>query len=566
MPDSHWTEVGLLSSIPIGIRTFKHDAHQVAIVRTEDGKLHAVDNRCPHEGYPLAQGDLKGSVLTCAWHNWKFEVSDGRCILGGEGVRSYPVRERDGVLEIDLAEPDPAGAIPGLIGSMGQGLFDHDNGRALRDAVRLLLAGYPAHQLLADVAADDARRGEYGSTHVLALAADCGRLLARYRGTDAVVAIAPVIDLCGETDRRLPARRQPEPVAGGDARTIRAAVDAEEGDRAEALLLGAFDAGVPRGEIERWMLGMMADHFTDFGHELIYAIKGRELLDRLPPATASTYARAIYPALLYATLVSTREDTLPYMRPYFAGAARGAAPPCDHAAVVRAQLDGTRHDAVAAVEAGLAAGVAPHEIARSLSVAAAHRVLRFDTSIERSPEVQETWLWVTHRLTFASAVRNALEIHPSADDAKLLRQAVAFIHSGKPMDAQPSARPDVTPLPATLDAILDAVLHRHSADAVRRAAGYLERGGDPVPLEDALLDYCLQDPLVRPIHVCHLVKTTIAAFEERAALGASADRDVPVLAAVRFLSSPVVERRVHQAARASIAWVAEGITPRKLTQ
>ncbi|MEM9492884.1 MAG: Rieske (2Fe-2S) protein, partial [Myxococcota bacterium] len=32
----------------------------------------AIDNRCPHEGYPLSTGALKDGIVTCAWHNWKF--------------------------------------------------------------------------------------------------------------------------------------------------------------------------------------------------------------------------------------------------------------------------------------------------------------------------------------------------------------------------------------------------------------------------------------------------------------------------------------------------------------
>ena len=92
MSGSNWLNLGTLEQMPRGIRTVKHGGHQLAVIRAEEG-VHVIDNRCPHEGYPLAQGELQGCVLTCAWHNWKFDVTDGSCLLGGEGVRR-PGEER----------------------------------------------------------------------------------------------------------------------------------------------------------------------------------------------------------------------------------------------------------------------------------------------------------------------------------------------------------------------------------------------------------------------------------------------------------------------------------------
>jgi nitrite reductase/ring-hydroxylating ferredoxin subunit len=48
--------------------------------------------RCPHEGYPLAAGQVSPGdcVLTCNWHNWKFRLDTGECLIGGDHVRGYP--------------------------------------------------------------------------------------------------------------------------------------------------------------------------------------------------------------------------------------------------------------------------------------------------------------------------------------------------------------------------------------------------------------------------------------------------------------------------------------------
>ena len=91
------------------------------LVRTGDGVL-ALDHACPHEGYGLTQGTLDGNLLTCAWHNWKFRVDDGVCVLGEEDVRTHPVTvRRDGSLAVTLNEPDPAELRPRLMASLRRG-------------------------------------------------------------------------------------------------------------------------------------------------------------------------------------------------------------------------------------------------------------------------------------------------------------------------------------------------------------------------------------------------------------------------------------------------------------
>lgn len=44
-----------------------------------DGTFHAIDNTCVHRGGPLGEGDVEGSIVTCPWHGWKFDVTTGTC-------------------------------------------------------------------------------------------------------------------------------------------------------------------------------------------------------------------------------------------------------------------------------------------------------------------------------------------------------------------------------------------------------------------------------------------------------------------------------------------------------
>lgn len=67
-----------------------------------DGKAHAVANTCPHEGNPLVEGEILGPTLTCAYHNWKFDLETGACLFGDEPVRRYPAELREGAIWIQL--------------------------------------------------------------------------------------------------------------------------------------------------------------------------------------------------------------------------------------------------------------------------------------------------------------------------------------------------------------------------------------------------------------------------------------------------------------------------------
>ena len=102
-----WVQAIPLNALGDEPVVFNHPPRQIAVFRIDD-RVFAVDNRCPHEGYPLAAGHVNGDcVLTCNWHNWKFRLSNGDCLLGGDNVRSYPTRRQDGHLWIDISDPPP---------------------------------------------------------------------------------------------------------------------------------------------------------------------------------------------------------------------------------------------------------------------------------------------------------------------------------------------------------------------------------------------------------------------------------------------------------------------------
>lgn len=574
-PPAPWTDVLALDDLaPGALKAVSVDGQALLLVRDAGGGVHALDARCPHEGYPLATGDLDGCTLTCSWHNWKFDVRDGSCLLGGEGVTRHPVRVSDGRIQVDPSGPDPREAVPGLLASLHEGVARHENGRAVRDGVRLLLAGVAPERLLLELARHDARHAEYGTSHGLAVAADCARVLPRLPGPRAMLAIAPVIDLVGEATVRQPAHADATPRADADEAALLDAVEREDMDAALGLLAGAFASGRTRAQVEGWLFAVAAEHFTDFGHQLIYLTKAAQLLEH----GEGDDAAVIHAGLVRGFVYATREDTLPYwgrytrrvqaLRPEFARVDAGARDDAtlDGRALRAAVLDGSHDEALDAVWNALTDGVSAERVARELVVAAAERLLRFDVPLDSDESVSENWLWCSHRFTFAAAARQAVERWRDPRRLLFLFQTLAFTHSGAPMDAPAARRSDLTASTPDLDAFAAALSARRTQDAVAHAAALLHTDDDAAALGRLLEDVCLEDPLVRPIAVAHALKTTWAALEERAVLADHPRRDVPVLAAVRMLASPLVERRVAELVRSSIAWVAEGRMPRKLTQ
>ena len=554
---------------------------QIAVFRDAAGALRAIDNLCPHEGYPLVSGNVRDCVLTCAWHNFKFSLDDGSCLVGEEDVRVWPVREVDGVVEVDLAGPAPDAERARLLESLAAGLHEPDEiGRVVRDAVRLIEAGEAPVSILARAAAFDARHARYGSTHALPVAADIASWLPRYRGTDVVHPLAQALELAAQSGHRRPPRAVPAPEDPGSdllaaERSLRERIEREDMAGAEALLRGALAAGATRRDVEPWLLGPTTDHFLGFGHGLIYAVKVFDLLD----ATGWEWAREILPATLFGIASDVREDTLPLHAtlaatlakiepelPELYGAARSDAP-FDRAAFLGAVLDGKKAQALTAVIDALRGGVAAERIASALVVAGAERWLRFDDALDADPTIAEGWLDVTHVFTFASAVRTALTRLRRPESLRWLLHAAAFVARTRGLDLDPASRIDDRAEDCDdVERILSAIRARDPRRAVALGLGWLRGEGDRVsPLRTALESLPLHDATPVPIVTAHVIKCITAACDEAAALlhGPDAAAVRPLMALLRWLACPVEQRFLRRRTHEAIELVSRARPPRR---
>lgn len=100
-----WIDIGALSDIPAqGARVVKTAAGCVAVFRTADDRVFAMDDRCPHKGGPLSEGIVHGTAVTCPLHSWVFSLETGMALGADDGaVAIYPARIEAGRVLLDAS-------------------------------------------------------------------------------------------------------------------------------------------------------------------------------------------------------------------------------------------------------------------------------------------------------------------------------------------------------------------------------------------------------------------------------------------------------------------------------
>ena len=93
-----WVEIGRIEQIPVrGARCVNTPAGKIAVFRTAENQVYAIENRCPHKGGPLSEGIVHGGSVTCPLHNWVFDLATGEAQGADEGrVRTFSVEVVEG--------------------------------------------------------------------------------------------------------------------------------------------------------------------------------------------------------------------------------------------------------------------------------------------------------------------------------------------------------------------------------------------------------------------------------------------------------------------------------------
>lgn len=104
MKDVNWIDIGELEDIPrLGARVVKTDNGDIAVFRTAEDEVFALNDKCPHKGGPLSQGIVHGKRVACPLHDWKIHLDSGEAVAPDEGcAASYPVKLEGGKILLSL--------------------------------------------------------------------------------------------------------------------------------------------------------------------------------------------------------------------------------------------------------------------------------------------------------------------------------------------------------------------------------------------------------------------------------------------------------------------------------
>ena len=251
----------------------------------EGGEVHAVDNRCPHMGFPLHRGSVADGILTCHWHHARFDLcSGGTFDQWADELRRFPVEVEDGEIYVDVTpRRDPV---------------EHQRKRlhvGLERDLALVVAKAAIVLAEADPSGADAfregldfgvaRRGGgwfRGLTTLSCLMNLVPRLDADERAAALYHGLADVANDSAGMEPRFPL----EPLPGGEveparlARWFRGFVEVRDAEGAERALVSAVRSGASQAELADMLFAAATDHrYLDGGHTLDFVNKALEALD-----------------------------------------------------------------------------------------------------------------------------------------------------------------------------------------------------------------------------------------------------------------------------------------------
>ncbi len=101
-----WKAICPLADIPkLGARVVRSADKEIGVFRTEDDRVFAINNSCPHKGGPLSQGIVYGDKVACPLHSWKISLVDGKAEEPDVGQTAcYAVKVEDGMVYLELKD------------------------------------------------------------------------------------------------------------------------------------------------------------------------------------------------------------------------------------------------------------------------------------------------------------------------------------------------------------------------------------------------------------------------------------------------------------------------------
>jgi nitrite reductase/ring-hydroxylating ferredoxin subunit len=510
IPITSFVRAGSLEELKAKGRLVVRGAHRPILVVHDRGRIFALDNRCPHMGFPLDRGSVEDGILTCHWHYARFDLASGCTFdLWADDVPSCPVEVRD--LEVwvkpTFGHADPAAHWQRRL---HDGLA-HDLGLVIAKAVHgQLAAGVPPVDTVRQIALFGARNRDgwgVGLTILTALANLLPALpeeetyLAVFHGARRVAT-----DCDGQAPRQERAPLTSRPDLATASRWLRRWTAVRHREAAERTVLTALASGAGPAELADLLLTAETDRaFADTGHSLDFINKAFECLDLIgwehAPAVLPTVvgqmvaARGAEESTAWrqpTDLIALCQTTAAQLPDLFA-AGRGVVGWSDHAALARMLLGDDPVAIMDALKSAVRAGAASVDLGRSLAYAAALRVARFGSANEHSD-----WETAHHVFTYANAVHQMIKRIGIADSERHFEAVRSILHGAmalylaRYLNVPPARIPGdggdlLDDLPADIEALrtalLDAFDRQRQVDlAARLVARHLSLGHPPQAL------------------------------------------------------------------------------------
>ncbi len=103
-PREVWVQVARVPEVrAAGVYVVQAGRYTIALF-AEGDRIYAVDNRCPHMGFPLHRGTLRDGLLTCHWHHARFDLQTGGTFdLWADDLTVFPVEIRGDEVWVNLS-------------------------------------------------------------------------------------------------------------------------------------------------------------------------------------------------------------------------------------------------------------------------------------------------------------------------------------------------------------------------------------------------------------------------------------------------------------------------------
>ena len=394
----------------------------------DQGMVYAVDNRCPHMGFPLHRGTVRDGILTCHWHHAKFDLAGG-CTFDpfADDVTSFRIELREGTVWLD-PEPIEEQRLAHWSRKLDEGL-KHDIRLVLAKSVIGLEELGETRETVRKAALFGIEYRAGGWSTGLSILTAMANVLPALSKEDRPLALYHGLVHVSRSTANQPPNFDLEPLETEETRPeryvdwFRRFVEVRAEEAAERTLRTAIRIGLSPGAVADMVFAACTDHlFLDTGHSLDFANKAFELLDHI----GWEYAEEVLPSLI-PNLVSAQrmEETSSWRHPVDLARLLGdvyedLGDAVDHGGgrlndwdghqeLAQTILDGEARETLTTMLGLVKQGVPLTELSAAVAYAAARRPVHFRVSNEFSD-----WDTVHHTFTYANAADQAMRRAPSA--------------------------------------------------------------------------------------------------------------------------------------------------------